>query len=189
MERSEPTQLPTPQAQPSATPRIEAAEALHYWFELKDQTSPVTTPELTPDQKLKLHFKMPEDGYLYLLSLNEREKLIAFLPGAAVKAGSEYVFPASNEDWIQGQKDIREIRLTVLLARNRIKDFDRMMQRVRRDATSLTEAIEMLKARTNAIFPVGTEDLSGRGTPAIAVNATLADKPLIFDIVLEYTNK
>jgi serine/threonine protein kinase len=188
-QRSEPTQLPAPQAQPSAPPRIEAAEALQYWFELKDQTAPVTTPELTADQKLRLHFKMPEDGYLYLLSLNEREKLIAFLPGAAVKAGSEFVFPSSSEDWIQGQKDIRQVRITVLLARNRIKDFDRLMRNVRRDATSQTEAIELLKGQTNSFSPSGTEDLSGRGSPAIAVNATLADKPLIFDIVLEDTNK
>ncbi|MEP7342266.1 MAG: protein kinase [Acidobacteriota bacterium] len=188
-QRSEPTQLPAPQAQPSATPGIEAPEALQYWFELKDQTARVTTPQLTPDQKLRLHFKAPEDGYLYLLSLNEREKLIAFLPGAAIKAGSEIFFPPSREDWIQGQKDIRQIRITVLLAPNRIRDFDRLMQRVRRDAASQTEAIEMLKAQTNAISPIRTEDLSERGTPAIAVNATLADKPLIFDIILEYATK
>jgi len=189
LQRSEPTPLILPQTQPSVPPRIEVPEALRYWFELKDQSAAVTIPKLIPDQKLKLHFNAKEDGYLYLFSLNEWDKLVAFLPGAEIKSGSEFVFPPGSQDWIQGQKNIRQIRITALLAPKRIKDFDRMMQRVRREATSQTEAIEMLKAQTNAASPAGTEDLSGGGIPALAVNATLADKPLIFDIILEYTNK
>lgn len=165
--------------QPVASPTTELTEKLRYWFELKDQTSPVTRGELDLAQQFKLHFKTVRDGYLYLLVSDERERLFPYLSDDPVKSGEDVVFPAPKDRWIRSGKN--ELRFTVLFANKRIENFIELAENAGRIQSQL-EAIASFKALVDAVSPGSTDDLSGRGVSAVAVGGKAENKPLIFDI-------
>ncbi len=173
----------------SASPKVESAEQLQYWFEqfISGQALTVTKHELAAEQEFKLHFKPREDGYLHLLALDGISgQLTAFLPGGAkLSAGRDFVFP--NGQRIRGLANGEQLRFTVLWSRQRIENFDALVGQ----AKSQPEAIKMISTQLSAISPSNIEDFSGRGTPAQIVNSVVNGKeshpPLIFDINLNFT--
>lgn len=183
--RLQPSPLPVVSVSPSA----ESAEQLQYWFEqfISGQALTVTKHELAAEQEFKLHFKPREDGYLYLLALDGISgQLTAFLPGGAkLSAGRDFVFP--NGQRIRGLANGEQLRFTVLWARQRIENFDALVEQ----AKSQPEAIKTISAQLSAIPPGNIEDVSGRGTPAQIVSGIVnrkeRDQPMIFDINLNFT--
>ncbi len=175
----------TPQPLASASSVGESAEQLQYWFEQfrNGQASLVAKHELASEQEFKLHFKPREDGYLYLLApYGITGELKSLLPdGERVRAGRDFVFP--NGQNIQGRANGEQFIFTVFWSRNRIENFKGGVRQVK----SQPEAIKTLQTLVEAIPPSGIEDLSGRGTPANAVNGKLANRPLTFDINLKFT--
>jgi hypothetical protein len=165
-------------------PARAAPEQLQYWFEqfINGRPHTVTTHELASEQEFKLHFKPSEDAYLYLLALDGISgQLTAFLPGGAeLSAGREFVFP--NGQRIRGLGKGEQLQFTVLLSRNRIENFDALVEQ----AKSQPEAIKLLQTQLGAISPGSIEDVSGRGTPANVVSNQESHQPLIFDINLKF---
>lgn len=169
----------------SALPATPAPEQLQYWFEqfVTGQSQTVATHELAAEREFKLHFKSREDGYLYLLAPDGISgRLTAFLPGGArLIAGQEFVFP--NGQRIRGLANGGQLRFTVLLSRNRIENFDALVEQ----AKSQPEAIKTLQIQLGAISPGNIENFSGRGAPANVVSNQESHQPLIFDINLKFT--
>ncbi|MBS1787056.1 MAG: protein kinase [Acidobacteria bacterium] len=180
------TVSPQSQTQSTPLPTVDVTERLQYWFELENQKSLTTKHILAPDLGIKFHFKSRENGYLYLLALDQKNRLTAFLRDEPVQSGSDFVFPSNAEEWFDlSRKDIKQAHVTVLLARSRIHDFDNLVLNVGQ-SLSQAEAIESLKRLVGAILPITRDDMSERGITAIAVRAIADDKPLIFDIPFEY---
>lgn len=174
-----------PQPQPSGSPAVKGVERLRYWFQqfVEDETSSslVAKHELASRQKFKLHFEPRAEGYLYLLALdNNSGQLTPYLFDQRIKPGRDFVFP--NGQMIRGLEDGKQLRFTVLFARNRIKNFRSMVGQEK----SQSEPIESLKSLVGAVPASEIKDLSEGGTPANAVSSSTDNSPLVFDINLKF---
>lgn len=176
---------PLSQPQPSASPAVKSVERLRYWFQqfVEDETSSslVARHELASQQKFKLHFEPRAEGYLYLLALdNHNGQLTPYLSDQRIKPGRDFVFP--NRKMIRGLEDGKQLRFTVLFARNRIKNFRDMLGQ----GKSQSEPIEALKALVGAVPASEIKDLNEGGTAANAVSSSTDNSPLVFDINLKF---
>lgn len=180
----------TPPA-PLPTPSIEipAIEKLRYWFEVEGQAVPVTTHELPMANGIKFHFKPREDGYLYLLALNNKNQLTAFLYSRPVKADADLAFPSDAEGWFRVRKDTREATVTVLLAREPIENFDAAVRTANQELMPNVMVLDILKRLLDTETHSEIEDLNQRGVAAVAVKAKENNKPLIFDIAFKFVSK
>ena len=178
-------------------------EALNYWLEVAEagpngESAHVAgTVPLASGQSFKFHFKPDRDGYLYIIGPGEGNVPSAFLTNKPnggfaktneVKAGSEFVFPDGEDNWIELDKKPGTEIYTIIFSPTRLSEPAFLSE----DAADLTateqKVFEDFKAKYKANAPT-TAVLGGGGTdPLVSVKIPQAaeNEPVVFDVRIEH---
>ncbi|PYS47763.1 MAG: hypothetical protein DMF68_15235 [Acidobacteria bacterium] len=180
-----------------------AKEALGYWLEVAEagpngESARVAgTVPLSSGQSFKFHFKPVRDGYLYIIGPGEENAPSTFLTNKPngdfaktneVKAGSEFTFPAGDDNWIELDKKPGTEIYTIIFSPTRLSEPAFFGE----DAADLTateqKVFEDFKNKYKANAPE-TAVLGGGGTdPLVSVKIPQAaeNEPVIFDVRIEH---
>jgi hypothetical protein len=180
-----------------------AKEALNYWLEVAEagpngeSARVADTVPLASGQSFKFHFKPDRDGYLYIIGPGEENVPTTFLTNTPngefaktneAKAGTEFTFPAGEDNWIELDKKPGTENYTIIFSPTRLGEPAFFNE----DAAPLTateqKVFEDFKNKYKANAPT-TAVLGGGGTdPQVSVNVPQAaeTEPVIFDVRIEH---
>ncbi|HKC62283.1 MAG TPA: protein kinase [Pyrinomonadaceae bacterium] len=180
-----------------------AKEALNYWLEVAEagpngESARVAgTVPLASGQSFKFHFKPDRDGYFYIVGPGDENAPSTFLTNKPngdfaktneVKAGTEFVFPAGDDNWIELDKKPGTEIYTIIFSPTRLSEPAFLSE----DAADLTateqKVFDDFKTKYKANAPA-TNVINGGGTdPLVSVKIPQAaeNEPVIFDVRIEH---
>jgi serine/threonine protein kinase len=180
-------------------------EALRYYLEINpsnDSAGPkaIRATGFAPVEvgaKFRFHFKPAEDGYFYVIALNESGVPQTFLtsrptPSSGVTtnsgpAGRDFHFP-DGEQWFMTQKNVVSTPFTVIFSKTQLKAPAFLSTEAGRDLTAGEQQEMMeLKKRYAASSPELVAMKDGN-QPFVSVQPPerAANEPIIFDISIKH---